>query len=113
MTILKETKSKFAMRQVAQGAPCFDVLEGQGQAKGFKVVEKGKGKIIIIFWEDKGHIPKCLLKLCQTGSRKRDCRLDKADMKELKTSKALTLNMFVINMFTTSIKIGFQILSVI
>ena len=41
------------------------------------------------------------------GSLKRDCRMDKADMKELKTSKALTSNMFVINMFTTSIKIGF------
>ena len=49
MAILKETKPKFAIRQVAQGAPYFDILEGQGLAKGFWVVEKGKGKIIIIF----------------------------------------------------------------
>ena len=35
MTILKEIKSKFAIRQVAQGAPYFDILEGQGLSKGF------------------------------------------------------------------------------
>ena len=112
MTVLKEIKSNFAIRQVAQDAPYFDILEGQGLAKSFWSVEKGKGKIIIIFWEDKGHIPKYLPKLWQTGSQKRDCRLDKADMKGLNTVKAPTsnmfvINMFVINMFTNSIKIGF------
>ena len=113
MAILKEIKPKFAIRQVAQGAPYFDTLKGQGLAKGFELKKNGKGKIIIIFQEDKGHIPRCLPKLWQTGSLKRDCRMDKADMKELKTGKALTSNMFVINMFTNSIKIGFQILKVI
>ena len=49
MTILKETKSKFAIRQVVQGAPYFDILHGQGLAKGYWNVENGKGKIIIIF----------------------------------------------------------------
>ena len=63
MTILNEIKSKFAIRQVAQGAPYFDILEGQGLAKSFQSVENGKGKIIIILWEDKGHIPKYLPKL--------------------------------------------------
>ena len=42
MTILKEIKSKFAIRQVAQGASYFDILEGQGLAKGFWNVEKGQ-----------------------------------------------------------------------
>ena len=49
MAILKEIKPEFAIRQVAQGAPYFDILEGQGLAKGFWVVENGKGKIIIVF----------------------------------------------------------------
>ena len=61
MAILKQTKPNFAIRQVAQGAPYFDILEGQGLAKSFWSVENGKGKIIIIFWEDKGQIPKFLL----------------------------------------------------
>ena len=85
MTILKETKSNFVIRQVAQGAPYFDILETRGLAKGYWNVEIGKGKIILIFWEDKRIYHK----------------------KELKTSKALTSNMFVIIMFTTSIEIGF------
>ena len=62
MAMLNEPMPKFAMRQVAQGSPYFDILNGQGLAKGYWNVEKGKGKIIIIFWEDKGHILKCLLK---------------------------------------------------
>ena len=49
MAILKETKPKFTRRQVAQGAPYFDILEDQGLARCFWIVEKGKGKIIIIF----------------------------------------------------------------
>ena len=63
MTILKEIKSNFTIRQVAQGAHYFDILEGQGLAKGYWNVEKGKDKIIIIFWEDKAHILKYLHKL--------------------------------------------------
>ena len=85
MTILKVIKSNFSIRQVAQDAPYFDILQGQGLAKGYWNVEKGKGKIIIIFWEDKRIYPK----------------------KELKTSKALTSNMFVIIMFTSGIQIRF------
>ena len=85
MTILKEKKSNFTIRQVAQGPPYFDTLETRGLAKGYWNVEIGKGKIIIIFWKDKRIYPK----------------------KELKTSKALTSNIFVIIMFTTSIEIGF------
>ena len=84
MTILKETKSKFAIRQVVQVTPYFNIPEIRGLAKGYWNVD-GKGKIIIIFWEDKRIYPK----------------------KELKTSKALASNMFVIIMFTTSIEIGF------
>ena len=49
MVMLKEPKPKFAIGQEAQGASYFDILEGQGLAKGFWDVEKGKGKIIIIF----------------------------------------------------------------
>ena len=56
MTILKETKSKFAIRQVAQGAPYFDILETRGLAKGYWNVEIGKGKIIMIFCEEKKDI---------------------------------------------------------
>ena len=85
MTILEEIKSNFAIKQVAQGAPYFDILETWGLAIGYWNIEIGKGKFIIIFWEDKRIYPK----------------------KELKTSKALTSNMFVIIMFTTSIEIGF------
>ena len=107
MTILKEIKSNFAIRQVAQGAPYFDILEGQCLAKSFWSVENGKGKIIIIFQEDKGHIPKYLPKLWQTGSRKHDFHLHKADIKELKRGKTPTSSMFVKIMFTTSIEIGF------
>ena len=43
MAILMETKPKFAIRQVAQGAPYFDILETQGLAKGFWDIEMGKG----------------------------------------------------------------------
>ena len=43
MAILKEIKLKFAIRQVAQGAPYFDILDGQGLADGFWGMEKGKG----------------------------------------------------------------------
>ena len=85
MTILKETKSNLAIRQVAQGAPYFDILENEACPKASGIWKNGKGKIIIIFWEDK----RIYLK------------------KELKTSKTLTSNMFVIIMFTTSIEIGF------
>ena len=35
MTILEKTESNFAIRQVAQGASYFNILEGQGLAKGF------------------------------------------------------------------------------
>ena len=35
MAMLKETKPKFAIRQVAQDTSYFDILEGQGLAKGF------------------------------------------------------------------------------
>ena len=86
MTILNETKSNFVIRQVAEGAPYFDILETRGLPKATRMLKKnGTGKIIIIFWEDKRTYPK----------------------KELKMNKALTSNMFVINMPTTSIKIGF------
>ena len=59
--------------------------ETEACPKASEIWKKGKGKIIIIFWEDK----RTYLK------------------KELKTSKALTSNMFVIIMFTSSIKVGF------
>ena len=49
MAMLNEQKPKFAIRQVAQGAPYFDILETQGLAKGFWDKEKGKGKIINVF----------------------------------------------------------------
>ena len=49
MAILKEIKPKFAIWQVAQGAPYFDILETQGLAKGFWDIEKGKAKIITVF----------------------------------------------------------------
>ena len=42
MTNLKETKSNFAIRQVAQGTPYFDILHGQGLVKGYWNVEKGQ-----------------------------------------------------------------------
>ena len=58
MTILKETKSKFAIRQVVQVTPYFNIPEIRGLAKGYWNVETGKGKIIIIFWEDKRLYPK-------------------------------------------------------
>ena len=35
MAMLKETKPKFAIRQEAQDASYFDILEGQGLAEGF------------------------------------------------------------------------------
>ena len=35
MSILKEIKSNFVIRKVAQGTPYFDILDGQGLAKGF------------------------------------------------------------------------------
>ena len=60
MTILKEIKSNFTIRLIAQGAPYFNILETQGLAEGFWNIKKGKGKIIKIFWEDKEHIPKWL-----------------------------------------------------
>ena len=57
-----------------------------------------------------GHIiqhPRCLPKLWQTGSLKRDCRMDKADMKELKAGQGSDFKYVYHKMFTTSIKIGF------
>ena len=107
MAMLKDTEPELAKGQEAQGASYFDIAEGQGLAKSFRGIEKGKGKIVTVFQEDKGHIPRCLPKLWQTGSLKRDCRMDKVDMKELKTGKALTSNMLVKIMFTTSVEIGF------
>ena len=44
MTVLNETKSNFAIRQVAQGAPYFDILETRGLAKGYWNVENGQKK---------------------------------------------------------------------
>ena len=73
------------------------------------MLKNGKGKIIIIFWEDKGHILKCLPK----RDRVSVTAVWTKQMNELKTSKAPTSNMFVKIMFTTSIKIGFQILSMV
>ena len=42
MSMLKELKPKFTIRQAAQGASYFDILEGQGLAKGLWNMEKGK-----------------------------------------------------------------------
>ena len=44
MTNLKEIKSKFAVRQVAQGAHYFDILETRGLAKGFWNMKMAKAK---------------------------------------------------------------------
>ena len=46
MTILKETKSKFAIRQAVQGTPYFNILETRGLAKGYWNDEIGKGYIL-------------------------------------------------------------------
>ena len=43
MFMLNESKPKFAIRQVAQGASYFNILEDQGLAKDFSNMKKSKG----------------------------------------------------------------------
>ena len=107
---------KVKLRNLASSAMLILLQYSRNSRLGQRLVEYVKGKRLNHYKSSrkiKRHILKFMPKLQQTGSRKRDCRLDKTDMKELKKGQVSDFKYFCHNMFTTSIEIGFQILSVV
>ena len=47
MTILEETKSNFVIRQVAQGAPYYNILKAKAWPMASGICKREKGYIII------------------------------------------------------------------